>query len=84
MVRSAGEGIPVRKLVTLVLFSALVLELVVLGLAETPASVADADLPDDEVTGGPGEAGCSSASAGITIQASRPFLLLVSLSSSQS
>ena len=56
-----------KKLVTLIAFAAVVLWLVILGLAETPTSVADTDLPDDEVTGGLDEAGHSSASGGITI-----------------
>ena len=56
-----------RKLVTLVMFAALVLGLVVLGLADAPTSVADTDLPDDEVTGALSETSDSSSSASIAI-----------------
>lgn len=67
VVQYVWEGIQLKKLVTLVIFAALVLGLVVLGLADTPASVADADLPDDEATGSLSETSDSSSSASIAI-----------------
>jgi len=57
----------VEKLVASVMFSVLVLGLMILGLAQPPTSVADTDLPDDEVTAVSAEAGSPSVSTGIAI-----------------
>ena len=67
VVQCIWKGIKAKKLVTLVAFSALVLGLVLLGLAGTPTSVADTDLPDDEVIGSLSETSDSPAGAAITI-----------------
>ncbi len=63
VVQSNCRGVLVRKLVALAIVATSVLGLVLIGLAETPASSADTDLPHDEVTGGSYKAGSSSASA---------------------